>query len=211
MSDHPQLVVLHHPLIQQKLTEARDRRTSRREFRDLLSEIAGLMVFELTRDYATKPADVDTPLGPCRGAVLEAEITVVPILRAGLGMADGILRMIPQARVGHIGLYRDEATLAPVAYYDKVPVTIADSEVVIIDPMLATGGSCSHAIDLIKRHGAKRIKLVCLVAAPEGVKRLTSDHPDVSIFAAAVDERLDERGFIVPGLGDAGDRLFGTE
>lgn len=204
------VIVLEHPLIRQKLTRARDARTDRREFRDLLSEIAGLMVFELTRDYAVTRVDVQTPLDRADGAVLAADITVVPILRAGLGMAEGILRMIPQARVGHLGVYRDEDTLTPVAYYDKLPRRLDSSEVIVIDPMLATGGSCSHAISIVKAHGARRVKFVCLVAAPEGIARLRSDHGDVTIYTAAIDERLNERGYIVPGLGDAGDRLFGT-
>jgi uracil phosphoribosyltransferase len=203
--------VLHHPLIQQKLTRARDRRTDRRDFRDLLSEIAGLMVFELTRDYAAVPVEIDTPLAPFTGSMLAADVTVVPILRAGLGMADGILKLIPQARVGHLGVYRDEETLAPVAYYDKLPGDLAGSDVIVIDPMLATGGSCSHALSIVKRHGARRIKVVCLVAAPRGIERLGVDHPDVPIYTAAIDERLNEHGYIVPGLGDAGDRMFGTK
>lgn len=210
MKNAGNVVVLDHPLIQQKLAHARDERTGRREFRDLLSEIAGLMVFELTRDYATTEYPLRTPMGPCTGRVLTADITVVPVLRAGLGMADGILRLIPQARVGHLGVYRDEKTLEPIAYYDKLPANIAACDVIVIDPMLATGGSSSHAVSIIKRHGARRIKFLCLVAAPEGIRRLTGDHPDLPIYTAAIDERLDARGYIVPGLGDAGDRLYGT-
>jgi len=203
--------ILDHPLIQQKLTKARERDTSRREFRDLLGEIAGLMVFELTRDYAVQPRRIETPLAPFTGSKLASDVTVVPILRAGLGMAEGILRLIPQARIGHLGVYRDEKTLAPVAYYDKLPPNLTGSEVIVIDPMLATGGTCSYALGIVKRHGAQRVKFVCLVAAPTGIERLLADHPDITIFTAAIDECLNELGYIVPGLGDAGDRLFGTE
>lgn len=207
----PNIHVITHPLIQQKLTRARDKRTENDRFRRLLAEIAGLMAFELTRDYPVIPEEVDTPLGPGGGAVLATEITLVPILRAGLGMADGILRLVPQARVGHLGIYRDETTLEPVVYYNKLPPNVADTEVIVIDPMLATGGSCSRAIAAIKQVGASRIKLLCLVAAPEGILRLTHDHPDVAVYTAAVDTHLNGDGYIVPGLGDAGDRLFGTE
>lgn len=210
MNTQDGVIVFEHPLIQQKLTQARDHQTDRREFRDLLAEIAALMVFEITRDYGTTPVDVRTPLAPFTGSMLAADITLVPILRAGLGMADGILHLIPQARVGHLGVYRDEESLNPVAYYDKLPAAIGRSEVIVIDPMLATGGSSSHAVKIIKQHGAKRIKIVCLVAAPEGIRRMRADHPDVTIYAAAIDEGLNERGYILPGLGDAGDRLFGT-
>lgn len=205
------VVLLDHPLIQQKLTKARDRDTSRREFRDLLDEIAGLMVFELTRDYATQPWEIDTPLAPHTGSMLAADVTIVPILRAGLGMAEGLLKLIPQARIGHLGVYRDENTLLPVAYYDKLPPNLSGSEVIVIDPMLATGGTCSYALGIVKRHGAQRIKFVCLVAAPAGIERLLADHADITIYTAAIDESLNEHGYIVPGLGDAGDRLFGTE
>lgn len=207
----PNLHVISHPLIQQKLSLARDKHTENDRFRRLLAEIAGLMVFELTRDYPVEQQTVDTPLGPADGAVLATEITLVPILRAGLGMADGILRMIPQARVGHLGIYRDETTLEPVVYYNKLPPNVAETEVIVIDPMLATGGSCSRAISAVKQVGAMRIKLLCLVAAPEGIARMSHDHPDVAVYTAAVDRQLNSEGYIVPGLGDAGDRLFGTE
>jgi len=170
-----------------------------------------LMAYEITRDHETSPIEVRTPLATARGTTLDSDITLVPILRAGLGMADGILQLIPQARVGHLGIYRDETSLEPVVYYNKLPPDVADTEVIVIDPMLATGGSCSVALDAIKITGAKRIKLLCLVAAPEGIEYLQQKHPDVLIYAAAVDSHLDENGYIVPGLGDAGDRIFGTQ
>lgn len=211
MSADPNVVIIQHPLVQQKLTAARDVHTSSQDFRRLLGETAMLMAYELTRAHATEAIEVQTPLGVARGAVLRSDITLVPVLRAGLGMADGILRLIPQARVGHLGIYRDETTLEPVVYYNKLPPDVARTEVILIDPMLATGGSCVAAVSAIKKTGATRIKLLCLVAAPEGVKRVRAAHPDVVIYTAAVDAYLDERGYIVPGLGDAGDRIFGTE
>lgn len=207
---HPQLNVSAHPLIQQKLTLVRDKRTDRETFRSLLSEIAALMVFELTRDFSTRPVDVDTPLERSQGAMLAADITVVPVLRAGLGMADGILHLVPQARVGHLGVYRDEKTLQPVAYFKKLPDDIAATSVILVDPMLATGGSAVHAVRILKQAGASQIKFLCLLAAPEGIARMAADHPDVPIHTAAVDRQLDGRGYILPGLGDAGDRLYGT-
>ncbi len=170
-----------------------------------------LMAYELTREHGTESVEVMTPLGTARGAVLESHITLVPILRAGLGMADGILQLIPQARVGHLGIYRDETSLQPVVYYNKLPMDVAETEVILIDPMLATGGSSAAAVDAIKRTGATRIKMLCLVAAPEGIARMLQSHPDVVIYTAAVDSHLNEAGYIVPGLGDAGDRIFGTE
>ncbi|GJM24738.1 MAG: uracil phosphoribosyltransferase [Phycisphaerae bacterium] len=210
MTNHPQVNVVSHPVIQQRLTLARDKTTKVEHFRTLLSQIASLMAFELTRDYPTVDVEVDTPLGPCRGKKLAVELTLVPILRAGLGMTEGILQLIPEARVGHLGLYRDEKTLKPVTYYNKLPPDVAKTEVIIIDPMLATGGSLNVAIDTVKQAGAKSIKILCLVASPEGISAVTKLHPDVSIYTAAIDDNLDERGYIVPGLGDAGDRIFGT-
>lgn len=207
---HPSVHVSAHPLIQQKLTMARDRRTDRETFRSLLSEIAALMVFELTRDFPTTPTQVETPLETCMGAMLSGDITVVPILRAGLGMADGILHLIPQARVGHLGIYRDEDTLQPVAYFNKLPEDIERTSVIVVDPMLATGGSASHALTIIRKTGARRIQFLCLLAAPEGIARLAADHPDVPIYTAAIDRELNQSGYILPGLGDAGDRLYGT-
>jgi len=207
---HPNLHVSAHPLIQQKLTRARDAATSREAFRDLLSEIAALMVFELTRNFPVNPIEVQTPLEKTTGAVLAADICVVPVLRAGLGMAEGILHLIPQARVGHLGVYRDEKTLQPVAYFNKLPADVAKTSVIIVDPMLATGGSAVHAVNLVKAAGAKHIQFLCLLAAPEGIARMAKDHADVPIHTAAVDRELDHRGYIMPGLGDAGDRLYGT-
>ena len=207
----PNVLVITHPLVQQKLTTARDVATPSQDFRRLLGEIAMLMAYELTRDHATRPVEVQSPMGVATGAVLESEIALVPILRAGLGMADGILRLIPQARVGHLGIYRDETSLKPVVYYNKLPLEVGNSEVIVIDPMLATGGSSVVAVDAVKRTGATRIKLLCLVAAPEGIERLRAAHPDVVVYTAAIDSHLNEQGYIVPGLGDAGDRIFGTE
>ncbi|MCK6457034.1 MAG: uracil phosphoribosyltransferase [Phycisphaerae bacterium] len=202
--------VSRHPLIQQKLTRARDRTTPRDEFRQLLAEIAALMVFELTREFETARVPVETPLEPTTGDTLAADITVVPILRAGLGMADGILHLIPQAHVGHLGIYRDEQTLQPVTYFKKLPHDIRNSSVIVVDPMLATGGSASHGLAVIKQAGARRIQFLCLVACPEGIARLAADHPDVPIYTAAIDRCLNDQGYILPGLGDAGDRLYGT-
>ena len=202
--------IVSHPLVQLKLTWARDRQSGSESFRRLLAEIAMLMAYEITREYPTDPIEVNTPVGAGRGVALRRGITLVPILRAGLGMADGILQLIPHARVGHLGIYRDEESLVPVVYYNKLPVGIAQTDVIVIDPMLATGGSCVAAIDAIKAAGARTIKLLCLVAAPEGIEALCRAHEDVHVFTAAVDSRLNECGYIVPGLGDAGDRLFGT-
>ncbi|HOA73698.1 MAG TPA: uracil phosphoribosyltransferase [Phycisphaerae bacterium] len=206
-----QVHVISHPLVQRKLTLARDIRSTSDIFRRLLGEIAMLMAYELTREYPVDPVEVRTPLAVATGADLRRGITLVPILRAGLGMADGILQLVPQARVGYLGIYRDETTLEPVVYYNKLPPGIAETDVIVIDPMLATGGSCTAAIDVIKQTGAKSIKLLCLVAAPEGIRKLVKAHPDVMVYTAAVDSHLNENGYIVPGLGDAGDRLFGTQ
>lgn len=204
------VVVVSHPLVRKKLTIIRDVRTSSRDFRRLVAEVAALMAYELTRDHETEAVEVKTPLGMAEGVVLTSDITLVPILRAGLSMADGISQLIPWAKFGHIGIYRDETSLDPVVYYNKLPPSVARSEVIVIDPMLATGGSCALAIDAVKAAGAMRIKLLCLVAAPEGIQRIQQSHPDVTVYTAAIDPGLDERGFIVPGLGDAGDRVFGT-
>lgn len=205
------LHVLDHPLIQHKLSYMRAVSTSSKDFRELLDEISMLMVYEVTRDLTTKEAIVETPIGPARTRVLAGKkVGLVPILRAGLGMVDGIMRLIPNARIGHIGLYRDPQTLCPVEYYCKLPPDIEERDLIVLDPMLATGGSSSAAIGFIKKRGGVNIRLVCLIAAPEGVERIQADHPDVEIFVAALDEKLNEHGYIVPGLGDAGDRLFGT-
>jgi len=206
-----QVRVFDHPLIQHKLTILRDRRTGHKEFRELVEEIAMLMAFEATSDLPTRTIEVATPLAPARGATLAGqEVAVVPILRAGLAMGAGILRLMPTARVGHIGIYRDPSSLDPRTYYCKLPSDIADRQVLVVDPMLATGGSAVEAIDLLKGRGARVIRLMVLIAAPEGIRRVQAGHPDVDIYTAAVDERLDDHGYILPGLGDAGDRLYGT-
>ena len=206
------LMVFDHPLIQHKLSILRETETSVKEFRELVSEIAMLMCYEATRDLPLMDVEIETPVAKATVKRLAGKkLAVIPILRAGLGMVDGMLRMIPAAKVGHIGLYRDPQTLEPVEYYCKLPPDIAERDVIIVDPMLATGGSASAAATLMKRHGCKHIKLMCIIAAPEGVKALQEAHPDVDIYAAAQDERLNEHGYIVPGLGDAGDRIFGTK
>src|SRR6059058_663354 len=202
--------VIDHPVIQTKLTELRDVNADHREFRTLLDEIAGLMVYEVTRDWPTKPQPVRTPLEETTGKVLARQVTLVPILRAGLGMADGVLKLLPEARLGHLGVRRNEETLEPIAYYQKLPPDIASTEVLLIDPMLATGGSGSAAISFLKKAGVASMKFVCLVAAPEGIAAVHREHPEVPIFCAAVDRQLNDRGYILPGLGDAGDRIFGT-
>lgn len=204
------LTVLDHPLIRHKLALLRDARTTSKDFRELVGEIAALMTFEATRDLPTEPIEVTTPLEVTRGEQVSGRIALVPILRAGLGMVDGIQRLIPAARVGHIGLYRDHDTLQPVSYYFKVPTPVADHRFLILDPMLATGGSAAEAASRLKEAGAREIALLCLVAAPEGVRAFTSRHPDVPVFAAALDRELNQDGYILPGLGDAGDRIFGT-
>jgi uracil phosphoribosyltransferase len=205
------LNVLNHPLITHKLTQMRQKDTGTKDFRQNLDEIAGLMAYEITRDVPTRKVEIVTPVAPCVSEEMAKEIVLVPILRAGLGMVNGIRNLIPTAKVGHIGLYRDEETLEPHEYFAKFPSNLPDSVVMILDPMLATGGSASAAIDMIKKRGATVIKLICLVGAPEGVKRIEEDHPDVDIYLAALDEKLNEHGYIVPGLGDAGDRIFGTK
>ena len=204
--------VLDHPLIQHKITHIRRTDTGTKEFRELVDEVAGLMAYEITRDLPLTEIEIETPVAKTKSNVLSGKkIGIIPILRAGLGMVDGVLRHIPAARVGHVGLYRDPETLQPVEYYFKMPTDITERELIVVDPMLATGGSAADAIDSLKKRGAKRIKFVCLIAAPEGVKYLQEKHPDVDIYLAQIDEKLDEKGYIVPGLGDAGDRLFGTK
>ena len=205
------LKVLHHPLITHKLTQMRQKDTGTKDFRQNLDEIAGLMAYEITRDVPTRKVEIMTPVAPCVTEEMAKEIVLVPILRAGLGMVNGIRNLVPTAKVGHIGLYRDEETLEPHEYFAKFPSNLPDAVVMVLDPMLATGGSASAAIDMIKKRGATVIKLICLVGAPEGVKRIEEDHPDVDIYLAALDEKLNEHGYIVPGLGDAGDRIFGTK
>ena len=210
-TDHPTLRIVDHPLVRHKLTLLRDRATPTKQFKELVDEIAMLMAYEATRDLVLEPATVDTPLETTTGwAVRGKKLTLVPILRAGLGMVEGILRLMPSARVGHIGLYRDHDTLEPVDYYFKVPGDVSERDVLLLYPMLATGGSASAAVASLKRAGASRIRFLCLVAAPEGVSRMAKDHPDVPILSASLDRELNEYGYILPGLGDAGDRLFGT-
>ena len=206
------VVVFDHPLIQHKLSIMRDKNTGCKEFRELLDEIAMLMVYEVTRDLPTEEVEVETPICTAKTRMLAGKpIGIIPILRAGLGMVDGILSLIPNAKVGHIGLYRDPETLNPVEYYCKLPEDAEHRELIVLDPMLATGGSASAAISFIKQRGCNNIRLVNLIAAPEGIERVRAEHPDVDIYVAALDEKLNEHGYIVPGLGDAGDRLFGTK
>ncbi|MBR4081114.1 MAG: uracil phosphoribosyltransferase [Clostridia bacterium] len=206
------VVVFDHPLIQHKLSIMRDKNTGVKEFRELLDEIAMLMIYEVTRDLPTMDVEIETPICKCTCKQLAGKkLGIVPILRAGLGMVDAMTRLIPACRVGHIGLYRDPETHEPVEYYCKLPADAENRELIVVDPMLATGGSASDAITLIKRRGCKHIRLVNLIAAPEGVARVQKDHPDVDIYVAGLDERLNEHCYIVPGLGDAGDRLFGTK
>jgi uracil phosphoribosyltransferase len=210
-TEFPTLTVTRHPLIQHKLTILRDRRTPTKIFKELVDEIAMLMAYEATSGLPLEAVPVETPLEPAIGwQVSGKKLTLVPILRAGLGMVEGILRLVPGARVGHIGLYRDHDTLEPVDYYFKVPGDAAERDFFVLDPMLATGGSAAAAVTSLKRAGATRIRFLCLVAAPEGVRRLASAHPDVPVYCSALDRELNTHGYILPGLGDAGDRLFGT-
>ncbi len=204
--------IFDHPLIQHKISLMRDRRTTTKEFRELVSEVSMLMAYEVTRDLPLKEIEIETPVAVARTKVLAGKkMAFVPILRAGLGMVDGMLSLMPMAKVGHIGLYRDPATFEPVEYYCKLPEDAAERDIVILDPMLATGGSASAAVSFLKARGIRSIKFMCLIAAPEGVRRIQKDHPDVPVFCAALDERLNDHAYIVPGLGDAGDRLFGTK
>lgn len=206
----PAITVIRHPLVQRDLAVLRAEGTPHALFRKTLTEISVLLAYEALRDLAVREIQVQTPLEPATGHVLADDVVVVPILRAGLGMLDGILRLVPEARVGHMGLYRDEKTFEPVSYYMRLPAGLDTARVVILDPMLATGGSAVATVSLLKEWGARRIKFVGLIAAPEGIRALREAHPDVPIHLAAVDERLNDIGFIVPGLGDAGDRQFGT-
>jgi len=204
--------VIDHPLIQHKLTMMRKKTTGTKDFRELLEEISMLMTYEITRDFPLKDVEIETPVAKCVGKELAdtRKVCVVPILRAGLGLQSGVVNMIPAAKIGHIGLYRDPETLKPVEYYCKMPSDIAERTMLVVDPMLATGGSAAAAITMLKEKGAKKLILMCLVAAPEGVKVINDEHPDVPVYVASVDEKLNEHGYIVPGLGDAGDRIFGT-
>lgn len=206
------VIEINHPLVLHKLAIIRDKNTGSKEFREVVEEIATLLAYEVTRDLAMEDIDVETPVGiaHCK-TITGKKLAIVPILRAGIGMVDGMLKLVPAAKVGHIGLYRDEKTLQPVEYFCKLPKDIEERDVILVDPMLATGGSAVDAIYLLKNRGATSIKFVGLVAAPEGIKHLSETHPDVDIYIAAIDEKLNENGYIVPGLGDAGDRLFGTK
>lgn len=204
--------VFDHPLIQHKVSLLRDKNTNTKEFRELVSEIAMLMGYEVTRNMPLKEVEIETPVAVAKTNVISGKkLGIVPILRAGLGMVDGMLSLLPMAKVGHIGLYRDPDTLEPVEYYCKLPVDAPEREIVVLDPMLATGGSASAAIQFIKDRGVSSVKLMCLIAAKSGIARINKDHPDVEIYCAAVDEKLNDHGYIIPGLGDAGDRLFGTK
>ncbi|MEN8227470.1 MAG: uracil phosphoribosyltransferase [Bacteroidota bacterium] len=204
------LNIVNHPLIQHKLTLIRKKETGTKDFRENLDEIAGLMAYEITRDVPVREVQIETPLTTCSTHELSKDIVLVPILRAGLGMVDGITNLIPTAKVGHVGMYRNHDSLEPMNYYAKFPGNINEAVVLILDPMLATGGSASATIEILKNKGASVIKLVCIVGAPEGVDRIKNDHPEVDIYLAALDDALNEVGYIIPGLGDAGDRLFGT-
>ena len=204
--------ILDHPLIQHKISLMRKKETGSKDFRELASEVATLMCYEATRDLPLKEVTVETPICRCKTKMIAGrKLAIVPILRAGLGMVDGMLTLIPAAKVGHIGLYRDEETAKPIEYFCKLPCDISEREVIVVDPMLATGGSAAEAIGEMKKRGCKHIKLMVLVAAPEGIKFLQEKHPDVDIYAGALDDHLNEKGYIVPGLGDAGDRIFGTK
>ena len=205
------VTVLEHPLITHKLALMRNKETGHKDFRENLDEIASLMAYEVCRDLPTEEVHIETPMGPCDTKMLSGEIILVPILRAGMGLVNGIMDLIPTAKVGFIGLYRDEKTLEPVEYFAKFPKELPEGIVLVLDPMLATGGSAIAAVDMIKKRGAKNIRMVCLVGAPEGVKAFTEAHPDVDLYLAALDDHLNEIGYIVPGLGDAGDRIYGTK
>lgn len=205
------LKVLQHPLITHKLTQMRKKDTKTKSFRENLDEIGGLMAYEITRDLPVHNVTIETPVATCETQEIKDDIVLVPILRAGLGMVNGICQLIPTVKVAHVGLYRDEETLQPHTYFEKYPSDMEHAVVMVVDPMLATGGSAIAALDMVKKQGAKNIRLVCLVGAPEGVKAVEEAHPDVDIYLAALDEKLNEKGYIVPGLGDAGDRIFGTK
>lgn len=206
------LTVMTHPLVQHKIALLRDKNTTTKDFRELAEEIALLMAYEVTRDLPLEDVEVETPICKTKAKMISGRsLGIVPILRAGLGMVDGMLKLVPNAKVGHIGLYRDPETLKPVEYYCKLPLDATERTIIVVDPMLATGGSASEAIGFIKQRGVTKIKLCCLIAAPQGVETVQKNHPDVDIFVASLDEKLNEHGYIVPGLGDAGDRLFGTK
>lgn len=206
------VVIMDHPLIQHKLSIIRDIKTGSKEFRELVKEVSNLLAYEALRDLKLEEIEIETPIQKTIAKKLKGQkLAIIPILRAGLGMVDGFLELIPVAKVGHIGLYRDPKTLQPVEYYCKLPSDLKERELIVVDPMLATGGSAIQAINFIKKRGAKKIKFVCLISCPEGIELMQKAHPDVDVFVAAVDEKLDENAYIIPGLGDAGDRLFGTK
>lgn len=205
------LFISEHPLIKNKMSILRNKETGTKEFKELIGEITMLLTYEATRDLPLEEIDVETPVATAHCEKLAKDVVIVPILRAGIGMVDGMISLIPTAKVGHIGLYRDPETLKPVEYYSKVPSNIAESEVFLVDPMLATGGSAEAALQFLKEKGAKKITMICIVAAPEGVQSLQKNHEDVDIYTAVFDSRLNDHGYIVPGLGDAGDRIFGTK
>lgn len=206
------VIEINHPLILHKLAFIRSKDTGSKDFRELVEEVSMLLAYEVTRELSMEEVEIETPICKTKCKMLAGKkMAIVPILRAGLGMVDGMLKLIPAAKVGHIGLYRDEETLQPVEYFCKLPQDIADRDVIVVDPMLATGGSAADALTLLKQKGARNLKLVCLISSPEGIKHVKDVHPDVDIYLAAIDEKLNEKGYIVPGLGDAGDRLFGTK
>ena len=203
--------IINHPLIQHKLTLMRRKETGSKDFRQLLDEISMLMAYEVTRDFPTKDIEIETPIAKCNAKVLAGKkVAIVPILRAGLGMVNGIINLIPAAKIGHIGMYRDEKTLEPVEYFYKMPKDISERLLLVVDPMLATGGSAVAAVDMLKKRGAKSLIFMCLISAPEGIKLFNEKHPDVPIYTACVDDHLNEHGYIVPGIGEVGDRIFGT-
>lgn len=204
------LNVVRHPLIQNKLTYLRNKNTDNQDFRLILEELTTLMVYEITRNYPLAETEVETPLEKTTSKTLDTKVALVPILRAGVGMLEGVLNLLPKAKVGHIGLYRDHETLEPVEYYKKLPQPLNEFQIIVVDPMLATGGTAKAGVELVKEEGGDNVQFLCLVAAPEGVENFSEKHPNVPVYTAAVDERLDEEGYIHPGLGDAGDRLFGT-
>ena len=205
------LFVSEHPLIHTKMAMLRDEQTGTKEFREIIGEVASLLLYEATRDLPLKEVQVKTPIATATCKTIDTKLAMVPILRAGLGMTDGLLNLLPAAKIGHIGLYRDETTLEPVEYYCKMPQDIAERDILIVDPMLATGGSASAAIDCMKNYGCKSIKMMNIIAAPEGAERISKEHPDVDVYVASMDLYLNDHGYIVPGLGDAGDRIFGTK
>lgn len=204
------LSIVRHPLIQNKLTYLRDKNTDNQDFRLILEELTTLMVYEITRSYPLKETEVETPLERTTSQTLATKVALVPILRAGVGMLEGVLNLLPKAKVGHIGLYRDHETLEPVEYYKKLPQSLSEFQTIVVDPMLATGGTAKAGVELVKEEGGQNVQFLCLVAAPEGIQNFSEKHPNVPIYTAAVDDKLDEKGYIHPGLGDAGDRLFGT-